>query len=98
MVSGDKADGRMTEKWTRSAEVSEVISAADEPRPVLWTFERETPVGLNGGILARDSIVLGSPNDSSWKPDARGQERTFSLFYEDVPLRVENRNHCLRPR
>ncbi len=63
---GDKADGGITERCTRSAEVSEVISAAEDPRPVLWTSERVTPVGLKVGMLASDAIVLGRRSSSSY--------------------------------
>ena len=62
----DKADGGITERCMRRAEVSEVISAAEDPRPVLWTSERVTPVGLKWGMLFSDAVVRGRPNNSSY--------------------------------
>jgi hypothetical protein len=44
----------------RRAETSDVIKAAEEPRPVLWTSDRITPVGENGGILDNESKVRSS--------------------------------------
>lgn len=47
----------IVEKCTRSAETSDVIKAAEEPRPVLWMSDRVTSVGENGGILDNESKV-----------------------------------------
>jgi len=35
------------------------MSAAEEPRPVLATSARATPVGANGGIAAREASETG---------------------------------------
>jgi hypothetical protein len=35
------------------------MSAAEEPRPVLATSASATPVGLNGGISAREAKEIG---------------------------------------
>lgn len=50
----------MAEKCIRRAETSDVIKAAEEPRPVLCTSDRLTPVGENGGILDNESNVRSS--------------------------------------
>ena len=57
-----KSDAGMAERCMRSAETSDVISAAEEPNPVLWTDERVTPVGANGGIWAREDMRGLSPS------------------------------------
>jgi hypothetical protein len=43
------------------------MSAAEEPRPVLATSARATPVGLNGGIAAREAKVTGRLRLLSYK-------------------------------
>ena len=80
-LDDNAADG-ITERCTRSAEVSEVINAAEDPRPVLWTSESETPVGLNGGILSRDLIVRESPSDSSLRFWSEDQNKSYGFFRE----------------
>ena len=50
----------MVEKCIRRAETSDVIKAAEEPRPVLCTSERVTPVGENGGILDNEAKLRSS--------------------------------------
>ncbi len=37
------------------------MSAAEEPRPVLATSASATPVGLKGGICAREASPTGRP-------------------------------------
>ena len=54
----NESDGMML-RWRRRAEVSEVMRAAEEPRPVLWTSEIGTPVGRNLGRDCRDLSVGG---------------------------------------
>jgi hypothetical protein len=39
----------------------EVMSAAEEPSPVLATSASATPVGLNGGICASEASPMGKP-------------------------------------
>lgn len=63
--SVDSASSGMTSRWTRRAEVRDVMRAADEPSPVLWTSARWTPVGTKGGILVRESRVRGRLSSSS---------------------------------
>lgn len=41
------------------AATREVMSAADEPSPVLWTSARRTPVDANGGMDESECIVRG---------------------------------------
>lgn len=67
----------MTERWTRRADVREVMSAAEDPRPVLCTSEMSTLVGVNGGICSRDLSIRGSPRDSSYL-------QTASVRIDDV--------------
>jgi hypothetical protein len=55
----------VTPKWTSSAAVSEVIKAAEDPRPVLLTCEIGTLRGAKGGILFRFSRVGDKPLFSS---------------------------------
>lgn len=43
----------------RRAVTRDVMSAAEEPRPVLATSASATPVGLNGGIASRESSDTG---------------------------------------
>jgi hypothetical protein len=45
--------------------VRDVISAADEPSPVLCTSESRMPVGVNGGICESACRVLGKPSCAS---------------------------------
>lgn len=42
-----------------SAPTSDVMRAAEDPRPVLWTSAREQFVGANLGIWARDASAEG---------------------------------------
>lgn len=49
----------ITEKRRRSEVTRDVISAAEDPRPVLWTSASGTPCELNGGIFDRDDMVRG---------------------------------------
>jgi hypothetical protein len=43
------------------------MSAAEDPRPVLATSASSTPVGLNGGICAREVIETGRLRLLSYK-------------------------------
>ena len=47
----------MTPRCSKSPETREVIRAAEDPRPVLWTSARRTPVLLNAGSFWRESNV-----------------------------------------
>ena len=49
----------MTLRCNRSPETRDVISAADDPMPVLCTSGSRTPVLLNGGSFSSDSRVGG---------------------------------------
>jgi hypothetical protein len=51
----------MTPNWTSKAAVREVIRAAEDPRPVLLTWEMGTLRGAKGGILFRFSRVGSRP-------------------------------------
>ena len=46
---------------TSKAVTKEVMSAAEEPSPVLATSASATPVGLNGGICASEASATGKP-------------------------------------
>jgi hypothetical protein len=50
-------EGGIAEKCKRRAETRDVINAAEEPRPVLWTLDRVTPVGANGEIWDNEANV-----------------------------------------
>lgn len=56
----------IAEKCTKSAVTSDVMRAADDPRPVLWTFPNVTLVNTKGGIFRKESIVEGRPRDESY--------------------------------
>jgi hypothetical protein len=47
--------------WTSRAVTKEVMSAAEEPRPVFATSASATPVGLKGGICASEASSEGKP-------------------------------------
>lgn len=47
------------------AVVSEVMSAAEDPRPVLCTLERVPLVVVKGGILEREARVRGRLRESN---------------------------------
>jgi len=64
----------ITPKWTSNAAVREVIKAAEDPRPVLLTWEIGTSRGAKGGILFRFSRVGDNPLFSSW----RGKRKSIS--------------------
>ena len=57
----------MTEKCTKRAVTSDVIRAADDPRPVLCTCPKVRLVNEKGGIFFKESIVEGRPSDASYK-------------------------------
>lgn len=40
---------------------------AEEPRPVLWTLERVTPCGRNGGMDEREESVGGRFRAASYR-------------------------------
>ncbi len=49
----------------QQAETREVISAAEEPMPVLWTLDNDTPVAANGSIDSREVRVRGRFSDAN---------------------------------
>lgn len=55
----------IAEKCRSSADTREVIRAAEDPRPVLWTSESGTPVDVNGVSLDREASVRGRSRDVS---------------------------------
>lgn len=58
----------------RRAVIREVMSAAEDPSPVLWTSESRTPVGVNGGNLESDFNVRGRPNASNYNCNTSHQK------------------------
>ena len=52
-------------RWRRREPTREVTSAAEEPRPVLWTSESVTTVCVKEGICAREDIRGSRPSSES---------------------------------
>lgn len=66
-----------------------MISAAEDPSPVLWTSERRTSVGQNEGMLESDLIVRGSPRASSCILVLNWANRSRNLNAHSCTLRIK---------
>lgn len=60
-----KASAGITSRCRSREDTSEVMSAAEEPRPVLCTSDSRTPVCKKGGSWARDLSVAGRLRSAS---------------------------------
>ena len=73
--------GAIKPVWMSRAVTREVMSAAEEPSPVLATFASATPVGLNGGICASEASSTCKPRLLScrFKTEVDGQSEVHAL-------------------
>ena len=72
-----KSPGVITETCRSKDVTKDVMSAADDPRPVLCTSASCTPCGLNGGILDREEMVRERFNEAS----CMASLRTMAIIY-----------------
>ena len=74
------------------------MSAAEEPRPVLATSASATPVGLKGGISAREASETGRLRLLSFyrAADFSCCERARNRRRENVPGLVGSKSRYLR--
>jgi hypothetical protein len=72
--------------WTSNAETKEVISAAEEPRPVLATSARATPVKQKGSSFASEEREMDQPRFLSCEVRKRGRllVRSADLMQEEI--------------
>jgi len=70
---------------------SDVINAAEDPSPVLWTSPNVTFAGAKAGNFPRDSSEEGSPRASSCEIQ---DERRVGLWQKNTLELVANKNHC----
>jgi hypothetical protein len=63
--------GAIKPVWMSRAVTREVMSAADEPSPVLATSASATPVGLKGGVCASEASPMGKPRLLSYRVETR---------------------------
>jgi hypothetical protein len=65
LSSSESADEGIAERCRSKADTSDVIRAAEDPKPVLCTSGNLTPVELKGVISDREARVRGRLKEAS---------------------------------